>query len=150
MKLVIGCDEAAYSLKEVIRSHLGDSGHDVTDFGVLSADETVLYPDVAMRVARAVADGQFERGILLCGTGIGVCITANKVPGIRAALCHDVYSAERAAKSNDAQIITMGGRVIGPEHAKSIVDAYLASTFDSGRSGPKVARISEYEAELKS
>ena len=98
-------------------------------------------------MANAVKDGTYERAILVCGTGIGVCISANKVPGIRAALTHDTYSAERAALSNDAQIITMGARVIGPELAKAIADAFLAKTFDeAGRSAPNVKAINEVEA----
>lgn len=94
------------------------------------------------RVGSAVLSGAYERAILICGTGIGVCISANKVPGVRAALCHDTYSAERAALSNNAQIITMGARVIGPELAKSIADAYLRQSFDvNGRSADNVNAI---------
>jgi ribose 5-phosphate isomerase B len=145
MKLAIGCDEAACDLKEVLKKHLLEQGHDVTDFGTHDA-KPVLYPDVAFAVAEKVAQGEFPRAVLLCGTGIGMAISANKVPGIRAAQCHDTYSAERASRSNDAQIITLGARVIGPELAKSIVDAFLRSTFDGGRSVPKVERIVEYEA----
>ena len=105
----------------------------------------MLYPDVGFKVAEAIVAGQFERGILLCGTGIGMAISANKVPGIRAAQCHDTFSAERASRSNDAQIITLGARVIGPELAKAIVDHYLKSTFDGGNSAAKVDRIAAYE-----
>jgi ribose 5-phosphate isomerase B len=145
MKLAIGCDEAAFDLKETIRKHLIGAGHDVTDFGTFDG-KPVLYPDVAFALAQAVARGDYERGVLMCGTGIGMAICANKVPGIRAAQCHDTYSAERASRSNDAQIITMGGRVIGPELAKAIVDTFLRSTFDGGRSQPKVDRINEFDA----
>jgi ribose 5-phosphate isomerase B len=146
MKLAIGCDEAAYDLKQLLKKHLADAGHEVTDFGTHDA-RPVLYPDVAISVAEQVAQGAFERALLLCGTGIGMAISANKVRGIRAAQCHDTYSAERASRSNDAQIITMGARVVGPELAKAIVDAWLASTFDGGRSQPKVDLIQAYEAE---
>lgn len=146
MKLAIGCDEAAYDLKQLLKKHLTDAGHDVTDFGTHDA-QPVLYPDVAISVAEQVAQGAFERALLLCGTGIGMAISANKVRGIRAAQCHDTYSAERASRSNDAQIITIGARVVGPELAKAIVDAWLASTFDGGRSQPKVDLIQAYEAE---
>lgn len=146
MKLAIGCDEAAYDLKQLLKKHLTDAGHDVTDFGTHDA-QPVLYPDVAISVAEQVAQGAFERALLLCGTGIGMAISANKVRGIRAAQCHDTYSAERASRSNDAQIITLGARVVGPELAKAIVDAWLASTFDGGRSQPKVDLIQAYEAE---
>jgi ribose 5-phosphate isomerase B len=145
MKLAIGCDEAACELKEVLKKHLLEEGHDVTDFG--THDSTpVLYPDVAFAVAERVAKGDFERAVLLCGTGIGMAISANKVAGIRAAQCHDTYSAERASRSNDAQIVTIGARVVGPELAKAIVDAWLRSSFDGGRSAPKVRRIEEYES----
>jgi len=144
MKLAIGSDEAAWELKDVIRGHLQATGHDVEDFGTFNA-QPVLYPDVAFAVAEAILAGRFERGILLCGTGIGMAISANKVPGIRAAQCHDTYSAERAQKSNDAQIITLGARVVGGELAKVIVNAWLASHFEGGRSNAKVERIAAYE-----
>ena len=105
-------------------------------------------PRVIIRECAAVAAGSEERGVLLCGTGIGMSIVANKVPGIRAALCHDAYSAERAVKSNNAQILTMGARVIGPELAKTVVDAWLRSEFEGGGSAPKVLLINEYEKKL--
>ena len=145
MKLAIGCDEAACELKETIKKHLVAGGHEVTDFGT-HENKPVLYPDIAFAVAESVANGEHPRAVLLCGTGIGMAISANKVPGIRAAQCHDTYSAERASRSNDAQIITLGARVIGPELAKVIVDTFLKSSFDGGRSQPKVDRINEYEA----
>ena len=144
MKLAIGCDEAAYDLKQIIKQHLSDAGHEVTDFGTHDA-QPELYPDVAFAVAEQVAAGTFERALLLCGTGIGMAISANKVKGIRAAQCHDTYSAERASRSNDAQIITIGARVVGPELAKAIVDTWLRASFDGGRSQPKVDMISSYE-----
>ncbi len=144
MKLAIGCDEAAYDLKQTLKAWLEEAGHQVTDFGTHDA-KPVLYPDVAIAVAEDVAKGQHERALLLCGTGIGMAISANKVKGIRAAQCHDTYSAERASRSNDAQIITIGARVVGPELAKSSVAAWLNSTFDGGRSQPKVDRINDYE-----
>jgi ribose 5-phosphate isomerase B len=101
----------------------------------------VDYPDVAEQAAVAVASGEVDRAILVCGTGIGMSITANKVPGVRAALCHDTYSAERARKSNDAQVITMGARVIGPELAKKIVEVWLESDFAGGNSTRKVEKM---------
>ncbi len=145
MKLAIGCDEAAYDLKQLLKKHMADAGHEVTDFGTFDA-QPVLYPDIAFAVAEQVAAGVHERGLLLCGTGIGMAISANKVKGIRAAQCHDTYSAERASRSNDAQIITIGARVVGPELAKAIVDAWLKSSFDGGRSQPKVDLIHSYES----
>jgi ribose 5-phosphate isomerase B len=144
MRIALGCDEAALSLKEALKAFLQGQGVEVTDFGVHDSGP-VPYPRVAFPVAEAVAAGRFDRAILVCGTGIGMAICANKVPGVRAALAHDVYSAERARKSNDAQILTMGARVIGEELAKSIVQAWLRSEFDPERSGKKVELISAYE-----
>jgi len=145
MKLAIGCDEAAGDLKETIKAHLLAAHHEVEDFGTFD-NQPVLYPDVAIKVAEAVAAGTYERAVLLCGTGIGMAISANKVPGVRAAQTHDTYSAERASRSNDAQIITLGARVVGPELAKAIVDKFLESSFDGGRSQLKIDRIAAYEA----
>ena len=146
MKLAIGCDEAAYELKMIIKKHLQLAGHDITDMGCHDG-AAVLYPNIAFVVAENVMRGNAERAILLCGTGIGMAISANKVQGIRAAQCHDTYSAERASRSNDAQIITIGARVVGPELAKAIVDKFLESTFDGGKSQPKVDLISQYESQ---
>lgn len=147
MKIAIGCDEAAYRLKAGLMEYLSDKqGLEVMDFGA-AAGEVVLYPDVARAVAEAVAAGEFDRGILVCGTGIGMAITANKVPGIRAAVCHDPFSAERSRKSNDAQIMCMGERVIGEELAKYLMDIWLDCDFSGGGSVPKVERIKEIERE---
>lgn len=144
MNIAIGCDEAACELKEIIKKHLLASGHEVVDFGTHN-NQPVLYPDIGIAVAQAIAAGQHTRGILLCGTGIGMAISANKVNGIRAAQAHDTYSAERAVKSNNAHIITLGARVIGPELAKTIVDHFLASHFSGGNSAKKVDAITDYE-----
>jgi len=144
MKIAIGCDEAAFGLKVEIMNHLKNKGIEFKDFGSKKGD-VVLYPDVAYVVAEAVASGEFERGILFCGTGIGMAITANKVPGIRAAVCHDPYSTERSRKSNDCQIMTMGERVVGVELAKYLVDVWLESEFAGGGSAAKVDRIGEIE-----
>ena len=140
MRIALGCDEAGLPLMDVLREHLAAKGIEVADYGVHSTDP-VDYPDIAVAASEAVASGDCERGILVCGTGIGMSITANKVPGVRAALCHDTYSAERARKSNDAQVITMGARVIGTELAKAIIDVWLESEFAGGRSAPKVAKM---------
>ncbi|WP_373099535.1 MULTISPECIES: ribose 5-phosphate isomerase B [Pasteurellaceae] len=145
MKIAIGCDEAAYNLKVELMKYLDSLGIEYQDFGA-DAGTVVLYPDVAEQVALAVADGKYERGILTCGTGIGMAITANKIPGIRAAVCHDVFSAERARKSNDAQIICFGERVIGVELAKSLLKVWLESDFAGGGSAPKVAKIKAIDA----
>lgn len=151
MRIAIGCDDAGLPLLEVVDAFLRDYPDlqiEIEDFSQPDSDATEYYPDVAERVARAVANGGFERGILVCGTGIGMAITANKIPGIRAAQAHDTYSAERARKSNNAQILTMGARVIGPELAKAIVEIWLKSEFDEqSRSAPKVQRIKEIDAQ---
>ena len=142
--IVIGADDAAFELKEILAQHMRDKGYEVKDFGAHSK-ALVDYPDVAGEVAEAVARGEHERAILCCGTGIGMSITANKVSGVRAAQCHDVFSAERARKSNNAQVLTMSQRVIGPELAKTIVDAWLESEFSGGSSARKVAKMEEID-----
>ena len=144
MKIAIGCDEAAWQLKDTLKEHLVNQGHQVKDFGTHDG-KPVLYPDIGIAVAEAVLNGEHERAVLLCGTGIGMAISANKVAGIRAAQAHDTYSAERASRSNDAQIITLGARVVGPELAKAIVDRFVASSFDGGQSNEKVKAIQAYE-----
>ncbi|MBS1040647.1 RpiB/LacA/LacB family sugar-phosphate isomerase [Gluconobacter cerinus] len=145
MRIAIGGDRAGEGLAGLIAAHLrSTTPHTVVDMSHPEDDHPELYSELSERVGLAITHGDFDRGILCCGTGIGVCISANKIPGIRAALTHDTYSAERAALSNDAQIITMGARVIGPELAKSIVDAWLAHSFDpSGPSAGNVAGIEE-------
>ncbi|MDX3925042.1 MAG: RpiB/LacA/LacB family sugar-phosphate isomerase [Shinella sp.] len=135
MKIAIGADSAGKPLLDIIEAHLaGKSGLTVTNLS-----QSGFYADLSKGLAQTIVDGENDRGILICGTGIGVSISANKVPGIRAALTHDTYSAERAAKSNNAQIITMGARVIGPELAKAIVDKWLESEFDPN--GPSAANV---------
>lgn len=145
MKLAIGCDEAAFTLKEIIKQYLEEKGIEVEDFGTYNASEKILYPDVAVKVATSISKGEYERGILICGTGIGMAISANKVPGIRAAVCHDIFSTERSRKSNNAQIMCMGARVIAPEYAKLLLDNWLKCEFEGGGSQDKVDKISEYE-----
>jgi ribose 5-phosphate isomerase B len=140
MRIIIGSDHLGFPLKEILRAHLAQAGYECDDLGVYDAGP-VDYPDVAAALAEDVAAGKHDRGILICGTGIGMAIVANKVPGIRAAQVQDIYSAERAAKSNDAQIITLGALVTGPELAKKLVDAYLASEFAGGGSTRKVEKI---------
>ena len=146
--IAVGADDAAFELKAKIVDYLKSKGIPVEDYGVNQPDPSVLYPDVALTVAQAIAAGRHDRGILMCGTGIGVAITANKVPGIRAAVCHDPYSTERSRKSNDCQIMTLGGRVIGEELAKSLVDIWLASDYQGGRSAPKVERMKEIDQQF--
>jgi ribose 5-phosphate isomerase B len=145
MKTVaIGCDPNAAELKRIIKDHLESMGYPVEDYG----SDDPIYANVAFVVAEAVAAGRHERGILLCGTGIGVSIAANKVPGAYAALCADVYSTERARKSNNANIMTMGSQVVGPELAKALVTVWMQSEYvPGGRSEPKVQRIVQYARE---
>jgi ribose 5-phosphate isomerase B len=146
--VAIGSDEAGFRLKGIVIDLLrDDEGLEVTDFGCYSEDP-VDYPDVAFEVAQAVAEGVHDRAILICGTGIGMAIAANKVPGVRAAQAHDAYSAERARKSNDAQVLTMGARVIGPELAKTIVRTWLRSEFAGGGSTRKVDKLKAADAKL--
>jgi ribose 5-phosphate isomerase B len=140
-KIAIGSDPNASTLKEVLKEHLKDLGHEFEDYG----SDDPIYANVAIKVAEAVAGGKHDRGILICGTGIGMCIAANKVPGAYAALCSDPYSTERSRKSNNANIMTMGAQVIGPELAKSLVSIWMNSDYTpGGRSESKINRIYEY------
>ena len=147
--IAVGSDDAGFPLKEILKGWLEEQGYEVQDFGAFSLDP-VDYPDVAVEVARAIAAGRYERGVLICGTGIGMSITANKVRGVRAALAHDTYSAERARKSNDAQILTMGSRVIGPELAKRVLAAWLDAEFAGGPSKRKVEKIKRLDSPVES
>jgi ribose 5-phosphate isomerase B len=144
MRVAVDSDDAGTELKRVVVEHLRLMGAEVEDLDLLGRRQTD-YPDIGYNLAQRVARREFERGVLICGTGLGMCMIANKVAGVYAGVCHDVYSAERLRKSNDAQIITMGARVIGPELAKTILSAWLTSEFEAGRSGPKVARMRELE-----
>ncbi len=144
MKIAIGCDEAGCGLKHIIIDLLQSEGIEVMDEGCRD-DEVVLYPNIAEKVSNIVADGKADRGILICGTGIGMAMAANKVKGIRAAVCHDPFSTERSRKSNDAQIMCMGARVIGPELAKMLVKLWLTCDFAGGGSAPKVEAIKQME-----
>lgn len=146
MKLAIAGDSAGEGLAKILADHLKDR-FDVSEVSRTSEGPDAFYANLSDRVASGVIDGTYDKAILVCGTGIGVCISANKVPGIRAALTHDTYSAERAALSNNAQIITMGARVIGSELAKAIADAFLGQTFDEkGRSAGNVDAMKALDA----
>ena len=144
MKISLGCDEAAYQLKETIKEHLQKAGHEVMDHGV-GEGETALYPDIAVKTCEKVADGTCDRGILVCGTGIGMAMTANKVPGIRAAVCHEPYSTERSILSNNGNVMCMGARVIAPQLALTLLDIWMGLEFQDGPSTEKVERIVYYE-----
>lgn len=145
MKLAIAGDSAGEGLAKILADHLKDR-FEVSEISRTDEGPDAFYANLSDRVASQVMDGTYDRAILVCGTGIGVCIAANKVPGIRAALTHDTYSAERAALSNDAQIITMGARVIGPELAKAIADAWLAQTENFDRNGKSAGNVDAIDA----
>lgn len=130
MKIAVGGDSAGEELAQKIIAHLKAIGIEADDLSHPVEEKPELYSELSERVGRAILAGNYERGILCCGTGIGVAISANKIPGIRAAQAHDTYSAERAALSNNAHIITLGARVVGPELANTIVESFLAKTFD--------------------
>lgn len=146
MKIAVAGDSAGEGLAKILAAYLSDR-HDVTDESRTDAGPDAYYANLSDRVASDVIAGKYDRAILCCGTGIGVCLAANKVRGIRAAQCHDTYSAGKAATSNNAQIITMGARVVGAELAKAIADTYLASSFDpTGSSAGNVNAIGEVDA----
>lgn len=140
MRLAVGADINGLAMKEAVKRHLIDAGHEVVDYGVHEGED-VDYPDVGEVVARAVASGEVERAVLVCGTGLGMAIVANKVHGVRAAPVTDPYSAERAIRSNDAHVLCLGGKVVGIEVATLLVDHWMAWEFAGGASGRKVAKI---------
>jgi len=143
--IAIGCDHGGLELKNHIVKYLQDKGLELKDFGVHTED-SVDYPDCARPVCEAIQNGECEKGILLCGTGIGISIAANKFKGIRAALCGNVFSAKMTKEHNDANIICLGGRVTGRELAFMIVDAWLDAEFEGGRHANRIAKIHEIEA----
>ena len=138
--IAAGCDHGGFSLKTVLIEHLIESGHEVLDLGT-DSNERVDYPDFAEAVAKSVASGEAEFGLLVCGSGIGVCMVANKISGIRAATIHDVTSAHLSREHNDANIICLGERLIGPEVAKEALEVFLASEFQEGRHLNRVKKI---------
>ena len=147
MKIAIGCDHAALTLKNAVREHLQELGHEVKDFGIYEAGEKCDYPEKAAEVARFVRDGGAERGILVCGTGVGMAIAANKVRGIRACCCSDSFSARMTRAHNDANILTFGERVVGQGLAMELVDAFLTTEFEGGRHQRRVDLITALETE---
>ena len=143
--VIIGADHFGLPLKTVLVGYLRDKGYPVDDIGVDTADP-VDYPDIAVKLARTINAGKYNRGILICGTGAGMAIAANKVPGVRAAFVNDPYTAERARASNNAQVITFGSQITGSAVAEKLVDIWLNSEFQGGRSAPKVAKIDRIDA----
>lgn len=148
LTVAVAADSAGVQLKNLVTGLL-DGDHrvtDVLDFGVPDEADDRAYPRLALTAAEAIARGEADRGVLICGTGIGMCISANKVDGVRATVAHDSYSVERSIKSNDCQVLTMGSRVIGPELAKRLVTEWLGYAFDpASASAAKVAYITDYE-----
>jgi len=144
--IAVGADEAGAPLKEHLAHYLEAHGYDIKDYGNGTEQD---YPDVAAHVAEAVSNGEHERALLVCGTGLGMAITANKIPGVRAVTAHDPYSAERARKSNDAQVLAMGARVIAPEAAEKVLDHWLESEFQGGGSAPKVEKMDKIDERFR-
>jgi ribose 5-phosphate isomerase B len=144
LKIAVGSDHGGFLLKEEIAKHLKEKNIDFVDFGCFTT-ESVDYPDIGQAVGEAVVRGEYDKGIICCGTGIGISISANKVPGVRAALCGDCYSAKVSIEHNNANVLALGERVIGVELAKMIVDIWLSSEFLGGRHGRRVDKIAKIE-----
>ncbi|MGI6776791.1 MAG: ribose 5-phosphate isomerase B [Acetivibrionales bacterium] len=143
--IAIGSDHGGYELKEQIIKYLKDKQYEVKDFGTCDCTTSVDYPDYGLAVAEAVKDGECEKGIIICGTGLGISMAANKVPGIRAALCTDCFTARMSREHNNANILALGGRVLGPGLALEIVETWLNSEFTGGRHAIRVNKISDIE-----
>lgn len=140
MIVLFASDHAGFELKELLAERARESGHEVRDLGPASED-AVDYPDFAHDLARRIASGEAERGVLICGTGVGMSIVANRHPGVRAALCHDAFTAELARRHNDANVLCMGGRTTGPGVAVQMLDIFLTTPFDGGRHGRRVEKV---------
>jgi len=144
MKIALACDHGGFKLKEVIKRHLKSKGIEFIDYGTYS-EESVDYPDFALKAAKGIVSGEADRGIFICGTGIGISIAANKVPGIRAALCYNIYAAEMSRRHNNANVLALGGRVTGDELAKAIVDTWIETPFEGGRHERRLEKIEKIE-----
>ena len=141
MNLVIGSDHAGLDLKKTLIGHLESGGHRVADVGTYTTD-AVDYPDYAEKVGRSILRGEAEKGILICGSGVGASVAANKLPGIRAGLCHDVYSAHQGVEHDDMNVLVLGGRVIGPSTAIELVNAYVAAKYTAeARHARRLAKV---------
>lgn len=145
MKVAFGCDHAAIDLKNELLKYLTEKGYECIDFGAQDPNVKVNYPEPGLKVAEAIMRGEADKGVLICGTGTGNSLAANKVPGIRAAVCSEPYSAKMTVEHNNANIIAMGARVVGTELAKMIVDAFFGASFEGGRHAERVAMISDIE-----
>jgi ribose 5-phosphate isomerase B len=144
MRIALGSDHRGFYLKEEIKKYLEDYGHTYIDFGTESA-ESVDYPEFGYRVAEAVVSGKCERGIVICRTGIGTSITANKIPGIKAALCHDIFTTKKAREDNDANVLALGADVVEKEIAKEMVKLFLVTKFSGGRHTRRLAKLKKIE-----
>ncbi len=145
MRIGFGCDHAGVELKRILMDHLAEKGHECVDYGTPDASIKMDYPIPGRKVAEAIVAGEVDKGVLICGTGIGISLAANKVPGIRAAVCSEPYSAKMTVQHNNANIIAMGARVVGSELAKMIVDAFFEAEFEGGRHAQRVDMITEIE-----
>jgi len=146
MKIVLGCDHAGFQIKQIVLETIRKAGHQVLDVGT-NSPEPVDYPDIAERVGKAIVEKRAQRGILLCGSGVGACIAANKIPGVYAGVCHDAYSAHQAVEHDDMNVLCLGSRIIGPEIARELTKAYLSARFSKEeRHRRRVEKIRKIEA----
>lgn len=146
MKLVISSDHAGFALKEEVRANLAAAGHEVVDLGAFRCEPEDDYPDFAEKVGEAIKAGVAPRGILICGSGVGVCMAANKIPGIRAGICHDTYSAHQGVEHDDMNVLCLGARVVGPELAVELVHAFLNARFTGEpRHVRRLGKIQKFE-----
>ncbi len=147
MKLALASDHGGYGLKEAVKAWLQEWGHQVVDMGTHS-EESVDYPDYISRAAAAVSRGEVERAVVLCGTGIGASIVANKYPGVRATLCHDIYTARMSRLHNDSNVLAMGGRVLGLDLAREMLKAWLETPFEGGRHQRRLKKLADIESRI--
>ena len=147
VRIVVGADHRGYQLKDALAQTLGSQGHEIVDVGT-HGPESVDYPDIALAVGEAIREGRAERGIIVCGSGVGAAIAANKLPGIRAGICHDTYSAHQGVEHDDMNVLCLGSRVVGDELAREVVQAFLNAAFSGEeRYRRRLAKIKEMEAE---
>ncbi len=145
MRIVVGADHRGYVLKNVLAEHLASAGHDVIDVGT-DSDSPVDYPDVAVDVADRIRSGEADRGIVVCGSGVGAAVASNKIPGIRAGICHDTYSAHQGVEHDDMNVICIGSRIVGDELARELTDAFVGATFmDEERYRRRLAKVQALE-----
>ena len=151
MKLVISSDHAGFPLKEEVRAYLAKAGHDVVDLGAFKVEPEDDYPDFAVRVGEAILDGVAPRGILICGSGVGVCIAANKIPGIRAGICHDPYSAHQGVEHDDMNVLVLGARIIGSALAFELAETFIGAKFlaQEGRFERRFKKVLAIEAKYQ-